>query len=158
MTARQDLPRVIIYTDGSCLGNPGPGGWAAVLAWGESKKEISGGLAETTNNRMELMAAIKALQSLKKSCQVDLYTDSRYLHDALQKGWLRRWQKNGWQTSAKNPVKNQDLWQKLQRLLDRHQVDLYWVQAHQGQKENELCDRLAKEQAMRSDLPPDTGR
>ncbi|MFP4392012.1 MAG: ribonuclease HI [Desulfohalobiaceae bacterium] len=158
MQNKQDLPRVVIYTDGSCLGNPGPGGWAAVLSWGEAQKEISGGLAGTTNNRMELLAAIQALKSLKKRCQVDLYTDSRYLHDALRKGWLKRWQKNGWQTAAKNPVKNQDLWQELQKLLDRHQVSLHWVQAHQGQEENELCDRLAKEQAARTDLPVDSTR
>ncbi len=158
MPEESNMPQVTIYTDGSCLGNPGPGGWAAVLSCGANKKEISGGLAETTNNRMELLAAIKGLQSLQQKCLVNLYTDSRYLHDALHKGWLKRWRKNSWKASTGKPVKNQDLWQELQKLLDRHEVRMHWVQAHQGQTENELCDRLAREQASRRDLPRDPGR
>lgn len=147
----------IIYTDGACSGNPGPGGWAAILITGDQRREISGGLAGTTNNRMEIMAMLKGLEAMEERSKALVITDSRYLHDALNKGWLRRWQQNGWQTSGKKPVKNQDLWQKMLNMLKRHDVSIQWTPAHQGQRENERCDQLARAAASKRQLPVDSG-
>lgn len=134
---------VEIFTDGACSGNPGPGGYGAVLRYGEHEKEISGGEAETTNNRMELTAVIEALSALKRPCDVILTTDSKYVCDSIQKGWARSWQKNGWVKSDKKPALNADLWEKCLALLDIHNVTLKWVKGHAGHPENERCDRLA---------------
>lgn len=142
------LPEVTIHTDGSCLGNPGPGGWAAVLRTKNRKKEISGSEPLTTNNRMELTAVINALKALKQRCKITLITDSKYLHDALNKGWLKKWQNNNWQTSAKKPVKNQDLWEALAPLLDRHNCQILWTKGHAGNAGNERCDQLARNEAL----------
>ncbi len=136
--------RVSIYTDGACSGNPGPGGWGVVLRWGETEKELSGGEAETTNNRMELMAAISALEALKRSVACDLYTDSTYVRDGIT-GWIHGWKKNGWKTAAKKPVKNADLWQRLDKAVARHDVDWHWVKGHAGHPENERADKLARD-------------
>lgn len=146
-----------VCTDGACLGNPGPGGWAAVLACQGKTKELSGGYRLTTNNRMELMGLIKALESLKEPCDVTATTDSKYLHDAIAKGWLKGWQKKGWVTAEKKPVKNQDLWRALDALLKIHRVTFQWVRGHAGHVENERCDVLARQAAQRRDLPADEG-
>jgi ribonuclease HI len=135
--------RVEIYTDGACSGNPGPGGWGALLRWNGSEKEMSGGERETTNNRMEMMAAIRALESLKRTVPVDLYTDSTYVRDGITK-WLPGWKSNGWRTAAKKPVKNQDLWQRLEAALQDHDVKWHWVKGHAGHPENERADALAR--------------
>ncbi len=149
---------VRLYTDGACLGNPGPGGWAAVLLYGgEARKELSGGYAKTTNNRMEMLALIEGLKALKRPCRVKVWTDSRYLHDGLTKGWLQKWQKNGWKTAAKKAVKNKDLWQELATLTNRHQIELHWVRGHSGDPENERCDVLAKAAANQPGLAKDPG-
>jgi ribonuclease HI len=149
------VKKITIYTDGSCLGNPGPGGWGAVLRYGGHEKELSGGLADTTNNRMEISAVLEALAALKEPCIVDLHTDSQYVRKAVTEGWLENWQRNGWRTSGKKPVKNRDLWQRLLPLLARHSVHFHWVRGHAGQPENERCDALARAQAGRSGLPRD---
>ena len=140
MSAR---PLVEIFTDGACRGNPGPGGWAAILRSGGHEKEIFGGEPATTNNRMELTAAIKALEALKKPSDVTLYTDSRYVMDGLQ-NWLPRWKANGWKTSDKKPVKNEDLWRALEAAVQRHNVVWRWVEGHAGHVENERADLLAR--------------
>ena len=134
--------RVVIYTDGACSGNPGPGGWGAVLRYGDTEKEISGAEAETTNNRMELMAAIKSLDSLKRSCDVDLYTDSTYVRDGITK-WMDGWKAKNWKTANKKPVKNKDLWLLLDEAVQRHNVEFHWVKGHAGHPENERADALA---------------
>jgi ribonuclease HI len=149
--------RVQVFTDGSCLGNPGPGGWAAILRYNGTEKELSGGFSGTTNNRMELRAVINALAALTRVCGVDLYTDSTYIKDAVVKDWLGTWQKNGWKTAAKKPVKNQDLWRELLPLLKNHDVRFHWVRGHAGHAENERCDVLAKTQAGRPGQPRDPG-
>lgn len=136
-------PEVEIFTDGACSGNPGPGGWGAVLRAGRHEKEISGGEAATTNNRMELMAAIAALEALKRPSRVHLTTDSNYLRDGIMK-WIHAWRRNGWKTSDKKPVKNRDLWERLDAALRRHQVEWHWVKGHSGHEENERADRLAR--------------
>lgn len=135
--------RVQIFTDGACSGNPGPGGWGALLRWKGTEKELSGGERKTTNNRMELMAAIKALESLKRAVPVDLYTDSTYVRDGITK-WLPSWKANGWKTAAKKPVKNQDLWQQLECAMGGHDVKWHWVKGHAGHPENERADELAR--------------
>jgi len=140
MTAQ---PRVEIFTDGACRGNPGPGGWAAILRSGGHEKEIFGGEPATTNNRMEMTAAIKALEALKKGSDVTLYTDSRYVMDGLQ-SWLPRWKANGWKTADKKPVKNDDLWRALDAAVQRHNVVWRWVEGHAGHVENERADLLAR--------------
>lgn len=145
------------FTDGSCLGNPGPGGWAAILRFGVTEKVLSGGYARTTNNRMEIMAALEALEALREPCRVTLFSDSRYLCDAVQKHWLASWQKNGWKTAAKKPVKNRDLWERLIPLLRRHAVTFHWLEGHAGHPQNERADTLAKAEAGRGDLPVDKG-
>ena len=151
------MRNVTIFTDGSCLGNPGRGGWGCILRWEGHEKELSGGYNHTTNNRMEIMAAIAGLEALTESCEVTLYTDSQYLRHAVEKKWLAGWQKNGWKTAAKKPVKNRDLWERLQVQLDRHKVALEWVRGHNGHAENERCDELARSQSARRDLLEDTG-
>ncbi|MDH3230249.1 MAG: ribonuclease HI [Alphaproteobacteria bacterium] len=138
--------RVKIFTDGACGGNPGPGGWGAILRWKGAEKEMSGGARDTTNNRMEMMAAIRALESLKREVLADLYTDSTYLRDGITK-WLPAWKANGWKTAAKKPVKNQDLWRRLEAALADHEVSWHWVKGHAGHPENERADKLAR-QAM----------
>jgi ribonuclease HI len=138
-----DMPHIEIFTDGACSGNPGPGGWGALLRSGDHEKEISGGEPETTNNRMELMAAIAALEGLKSASQVDLHTDSTYVKDGITK-WIRNWERNGWKTAAKKPVKNVDLWKRLQAALARHEVTWHWVKGHAGHPENERADELAR--------------
>jgi len=134
---------VVVYTDGACSGNPGPGGWGAVLQFGNREKEISGGEANTTNNRMELKAAISALNTLKRSCPVKVYTDSSYVKDGITK-WIHGWRKNGWKTAARKPVKNAELWQELQDALASHEVEWHWVKGHAGHPENERADELAR--------------
>ena len=135
---------VVIHTDGACSGNPGPGGWGAVLQYGDTVKEIKGGAANTTNNQMELTAAIEALNALKRSCAVELYTDSQYVKNGIG-GWLFSWKKNGWKTAAKKPVKNVELWQALDEAVKRHTVTWHWVKGHAGHDLNERADRLANE-------------
>ena len=137
------MKAVELYTDGSCSGNPGPGGWGAILRYGTHEKELSGGDAHTTNNRMELSAVIAGLEQLKEPCAVTLTSDSKYVCDAIVKGWARSWKKNGWRKSDKSPALNTDLWERLLRLLDIHQVKVFWVKGHAGHPENERCDRLA---------------
>ncbi len=137
-----DLPEVEIFTDGACKGNPGPGGWGAVLRFGTVEKEISGGEALTTNNRMEMMAAVEALDTLKRPCRVTLYTDSKYVMDGITK-WVFGWQKNGWKTADRKPVKNAEIWQALLKAAARHQVTWKWVKGHAGHPENERADQLA---------------
>ena len=139
-----ELPTVVIHTDGACSGNPGPGGWGAILKFGDVEKELKGGEAHTTNNRMELMAAISALEALKKPCTVDLVTDSQYVRQGIT-GWIHGWKKNGWRTSDKKPVKNVDLWQRLDAALKPHQVRWHWIKGHAGHDENERADELARE-------------
>lgn len=136
------MKAVEIYTDGACKGNPGPGGWGAVLRYGDVKKEICGGEANTTNNRMELMAAIEALALLNRSCDVKLTTDSQYVRKGITE-WMVNWKRNGWKTAAKQPVKNADLWQRLDQEVQRHNVEWHWVKGHSGHPENELADQLA---------------
>jgi ribonuclease HI len=143
------MKKVDLYTDGACLYNPGPGGWGAVLRYGSHEKRISGGERATTNNRMELTAAIKGLSLLKEPCSVTLYSDSSYLVNAIEKGWLSSWQKNGWRTAAKKPVLNEDLWRELIPLLDMHDVSFVWVKGHAGHEMNELCDAMASAEAQK---------
>lgn len=151
------MKHVVMYTDGSCLGNPGPGGWAALLVCGEAVREISGGFKLTTNNRMELTGAIEALAALKTPCTVDLHTDSRYLCDAVNKRWLDSWRKRGWKKADKKDVLNRDLWEKLLPLLERHKVSLHWVRGHNGHPENEHVDVVARTVASTKNLPVDEG-
>jgi ribonuclease HI len=134
---------VVIYTDGACSGNPGPGGWGAILTWGDKCKELSGGEATTTNNRMELMAAISALEALTRPSRVELHTDSVYLKDGITK-WIHGWKKNGWRTADKKPVKNAELWQRLDEAQRVHDIDWRWVKGHAGHAENERADELAR--------------
>ncbi len=136
------MTHVEIYTDGACRGNPGPGGWAAILRSGEYMKELKGAVGETTNNRMELIAAIKALEALKRSCRVTLYTDSTYVKNGITE-WLPQWKRRGWRTAGKKPVKNMDLWQRLEELSARHEVKWRWVKGHSGTHGNERADELA---------------
>lgn len=137
-----NLPQVEIFTDGACSGNPGPGGWGALLRSGDRKKELFGGEPETTNNRMELMAAIRALEALNRRSHVHLHTDSTYLRDGITK-WIHRWKVNGWRTAAKKPVRNADLWRELDAFAEKHDIHWHWVKGHSGHPENELADLLA---------------
>jgi ribonuclease HI len=148
---------VTIYTDGACLGNPGPGGYGVVLLYGDHRRELSGGYRRTTNNRMELTAAIKGLAALKKPCEVELLSDSEYLVNAVEKGWARRWRANGWYRSNKQMAENRDLWEELLRLCERHRVRFKWIKGHAGHAENERCDQLAFEAARLPNLPADQG-
>lgn len=147
---------VAIFTDGSCLGNPGPGGYGVVLKYQQHLKEMSGGFVQTTNNRMELMAAIVGLESLKEACHVILTTDSQYVRLGITQ-WLKNWKRNNWRTSQKEPVKNQDLWQRLDAASLRHQVEWHWVKGHAGHPENERCDELARLAANSKNQLVDSG-
>ena len=138
-----DMKRVEIFTDGACSGNPGPGGYGVILRYGGREKELSGGERETTNNRMELMAAITGLEALKERCRVTLYSDSKYLIDALKLGWAAKWRANGWMRNKKDAALNPDLWKRLLAQTERHEVEFVWVKGHAGHPENERCDRLA---------------
>lgn len=137
------MKEVQIFTDGACQGNPGPGGWGAVLRYKGKEKEISGGEADTTNNRMELTAVIKALALLKEPCHVTLYSDSQYVCNAIKQGWAKKWQANGWMRNKKDPALNPDLWEELLSLCDIHNMTIVWVKGHAGHPENERCDALA---------------
>ena len=139
----QSAQRVVVHTDGACSGNPGPGGWGAILQWGDHTRELKGGEAHTTNNRMELTAAIMALETLKRPCVVDLHTDSEYLRQGIT-GWIKNWKRNGWKTADRKPVKNVDLWQRLDAALSQHQVRWHWVRGHAGHDLNERADELAR--------------
>lgn len=141
------MKQVEIFTDGACKGNPGPGGWGAILRYKGVEKEISGGEADTTNNRMELTAVIEALKLLKEPCEVALYTDSQYIANALTQGWAKKWQANNWMRNKKEKALNPELWEVLLNLCDTHKVDVNWVKGHAGHPENERCDRLAVAQA-----------
>ena len=145
MASTDDKPNKIeIFTDGACSGNPGPGGWGAILRWRDHERELSGGEAETTNNRMELMAAIVSLESLKRAAPVVLHTDSTYVRDGITK-WIHGWKRNGWKTAAKKPVKNEDLWRRLEAALKDHEIEWVWVKGHAGHIENERADQLARD-------------
>lgn len=137
------MKKVELFTDGACSGNPGAGGWGAILRFGSAEKELSGGEKETTNNRMELTAVIMGLSALKEPCEVKLVTDSKYVADGITKGWAESWQKNGWRKADKKPALNPDLWEKLLELIKIHKVEINWVKGHAGHPENERCDRLA---------------
>jgi ribonuclease HI len=139
------MKKIVIHTDGGCHGNPGPGGWAATLAYGQHVREISGGEPATTNNRMEMQAAIKALEALKEPCEVEVFTDSSYLKDGIT-SWLVGWKKKGWRTKSKQPVKNEDLWRALDAAVSRHKVEWKWLKGHAGHAGNERCDQLANEE------------
>jgi ribonuclease HI len=141
------LKKIEIYTDGSCLGNPGPGGFAAILKYKQQEKVVAEGFFKTTNNRMELLAAITALEQLKQACEIDLYSDSQYLRNGIM-NWIHGWKKNGWKTANKRPVKNEDLWKKLDELVLLHKINWFWVKGHSGHIENERCDILAKKRAQ----------
>ncbi|MFI4994542.1 MAG: ribonuclease HI [Hyphomicrobiales bacterium] len=143
--------RVVIFTDGACSGNPGPGGYGAILVSGRHRKEIKGGERDTTNNRMELMAAIAALEALSRPCAVELHTDSQYLRLGITQ-WLAGWKKNGWRTAARQPVKNEDLWRRLEEAARCHRIDWRWVKGHAGHDQNERADELARE-GLREALP-----
>ena len=137
------IKKVEIFTDGACSGNPGPGGFGVVLRFGQHEKELSGGAAETTNNRMELTAVISALGALKEPCEVTVYTDSKYVCDAITKGWVYSWKRNGWKKADKKPALNSDLWEQMLTLLKTHKTEFVWLKGHAGHPENERCDRLA---------------
>lgn len=137
------MKEVEIFTDGACQGNPGPGGWGAILRYQQKEKEISGGNADTTNNRMELSAVIEALKILKEPCSVTLYSDSQYVCNGISKGWAKGWKKNGWRKSDKSPALNPELWDELLNLIEPHQLNVVWVKGHAGHPENERCDQLA---------------
>lgn len=143
------MKRIEIFTDGACLGNPGAGGWGVILRYNNIEKELSGGENDTTNNRMELTAVIKALEALKESCNITLYTDSRYVMDGIEK-WIFQWKKTGWKTAnKKSPVKNVELWQRLDELKSKHEIRFVWVKGHAGHAENERCDELARCEAQK---------
>ncbi|PPR67623.1 MAG: Ribonuclease HI [Alphaproteobacteria bacterium MarineAlpha1_Bin1] len=138
------MNEVTIYTDGACSGNPGPGGWGALLQFGEHERELKGGERNTTNNRMELTAAIAALETLKRTCKVHLHTDSTYLRDGMT-SWIHNWKRNGWRTTAKKPVKNVDLWQRLDEAIQSHDIEWHWIKGHAGDPGNEAADALARQ-------------
>lgn len=143
------MKNVEIFTDGACSGNPGPGGWGAILRYKGNEKELSGGAADTTNNRMEITAVLQALTALKEPCNVTLYSDSQYVCNALKLGWAKKWKANNWMRNKKEPALNPDLWEKLLEQYDKHNVTVVWVKGHAGNPENERCDRLAVEQAKK---------
>jgi len=137
------MKEIVIYTDGSSRGNPGPGGYGTVVAWGHHRRELAQGFQITTNNRMELLAAIAGLEALKEPCKVTIYSDSKYLVDAHLKGWIEGWKKRGWKKSDKTPVKNMDLWKRLEKAAESHEITWQWVKGHAGNEMNEICDSLA---------------
>lgn len=151
------LKRVTVYTDGACIGNPGPGGYGVVLLYADHRRELSGGYRRTTNNRMELTAAIRGLAALKEPCQVKLFSDSGYLVNSIEKGWARRWRANGWRLRDKKLAENRDLWEELLRFCDKHRVRFQWIRGHAGHSENERCDQLAFHAAHSPRLPKDEG-
>ena len=151
------MKKVTIYTDGACSGNPGPGGYGAVLQYGQNRKELSGGFRKTTNNRMELLGVIAGLDALKDPCRVTIYSDSRYIVDAVNKGWARRWKANGWRRNKKEKALNPDLWDRLLTLLDTHDTEFRWVKGHAGNAGNERADALAVAAANGDDLAVDEG-
>ncbi|HWO01380.1 MAG TPA: ribonuclease HI [Blastocatellia bacterium] len=153
----REQKKVTIYTDGACLGNPGPGGYGVVLLFGGHRKELSGGFRLTTNNRMELLAVIVGLRALKERCSVTVYSDSQYVVNTIEKGWAARWRANGWKRNKKEKAINADLWEELLDLCDKHQVKMVWVRGHSGVKENERCDELSVAAANQKGLPPDEG-
>ena len=140
---KEAAPEVVIFTDGACSGNPGPGGWGALLKFGRQEKEFSGGELETTNNRMELTAAVEALTALKRTCRVQFYSESEYLRKGITE-WISTWKRRGWKTAGKKPVKNQDLWRALDAVIQKHQIQWHWVRGHAGHRENERVDKLAR--------------
>ncbi len=152
-----NLKHVVIYTDGACSGNPGPGGYGVVLLFGEHRKELSGGFRKTTNNRMELLGAIEGLRALKERCSVKLHTDSQYVVNAIEKGWAAKWRANGWMRNKTDKAVNPDLWEQLLTLCEQHKVEFVWVRGHAGNKENERCDQLAVAAAAKPNLPEDEG-
>ena len=151
------MKRVTIYTDGACIGNPGPGGYGAVILFGQYRKEIAGGYRRTTNNRMEILAAIRALEALAEPCEVTLYSDSTYVVNAMRKGWAKKWRAHGWQRGRQGKAANPDLWARLLDLTSTHRVTFMWVRGHSGNRENERCDRLASRAAQGDDLCVDSG-
>lgn len=151
------MKQIAVFTDGACRGNPGPGGYGVVLIYGQHRLELSQGYARTTNNRMELLAAIRALEELSEPCTVDLHSDSKYVIDALTKNWIKGWKAKGWRTSTGQPVKNQDLWVRLTTAAAPHQMNWKWVRGHAGHAENERCDQLAVAAATGRGLPEDVG-
>ena len=150
------MKKVTIYTDGGCSPNPGPGGYGIVLIYGEQRRELSGGYRSTTNNRMELTAAIRGLQALKEPCDVTLFSDSQYVVNGITKGWARRWKSKGWIKSDKRPAENIDLWEDLLNLCETHTVRFEWIRGYNGHAENECCDRLAGDASRRQNLPIDS--
>jgi ribonuclease HI len=152
-----ELKKIKMYTDGGSLGNPGPGGYGIIIKYKDKVKEISGGYNNTTNNRMELTAAIVGLSTLKEKCNVTLFTDSKYVVDGINKGWAERWKKNNWKRNKKDKAENTDLWDKLLNLISEHSVKFEWVKGHAGHPENERCDKLVKEAASKNHLPVDEG-
>jgi ribonuclease HI len=153
----ENVKYVTIYTDGACIGNPGPGGYGIVLLYQGHRRELSGGYRKTTNNRMEIMAAIVGLESLKEKCKVTLYSDSEYLVKAVSKGWVQRWQANGWKRNKREKALNPDLWERLLRLCEHHEVQFGWVKGHAGTPENIRCDELAMQAAQQPNSPADEG-
>ena len=151
------MKHVTLYTDGGCINNPGRGGYGTVMIYGSHRKELSGGFRTTTNNRMEIYAAITGLEAIKEPCRVTIYSDSQYLVNAIQKGWARRWQANGWRRSNREKAINPDLWKRLLKLCEIHNVRFAWVRGHAGHRENERCDQLAREAARGSHLAVDKG-
>ena len=147
------MKTVTLYTDGACSGNPGPGGWGAILEFNGIEKELSGGESSTTNNRMELTAVISGLQALKEPCQVELYSDSKYVIDGLSKGWAVSWQKNGWRKADKKPALNPDLWEVLLELTNKHQLNYHWVKGHADNPKNNRCDELAVTESQKYKAP-----
>ena len=152
-----DVKHVVVHTDGACIGNPGPGGYGVILDYGGYKKELSGGFRNTTNNRMEIMAAIIALESLKEQCRVTVFSDSEYLVKAVSEGWAKSWQARGWKRKKRGTALNPDLWERLLKACEAHEVEFKWVKGHSANRENERCDQLANEAASRPDLPVDDG-
>jgi ribonuclease HI len=153
----ENARHVIIYTDGACIGNPGPGGYGVILIYQGHRRELSGGYSKTTNNRMEIVAAIMGLEALKEKCRVTLYSDSEYLVNAMSQGWARRWRANGWKRNKREKALNTDLWERLLRLCEYHEVHFDWVKGHAGSQENIRCDELAMQAAQQPDLPADEG-
>lgn len=149
------MKKITAFTDGACSGNPGPGGYGVILRYNEKEKELSGGFSKTTNNRMEIMGAIVALEVLREPCEVTIITDSQYLVNAVEKGWIFSWKARGWKRGRNEPVMNVDLWQRLLPLLDRHKVKFNWIRGHAGHAENERCDALAVAAASQPGLPDD---
>jgi ribonuclease HI len=151
------MKKIEIFTDGACSGNPGPGGYGVIMRYEKHEKELSGGYAETTNNRMELLGAIIALESLKEPCDVTVTTDSQYVVNAIEKGWAKKWRAMGWMRNKKEPALNPDLWERLLQAAERHKVRFVWIRGHNGHAENERCDKLAVDAAAKPGLPKDEG-